>query len=180
MPFFMHWNSRKLACREWKGMKKREQQRCSALFHNNCLKAPPRQAEREWRSPNPAWAKGMHSPNPAFPEFPNWPTPPNSPPAIHRGHLPRPNSTLARVTAHGRTNLLHRGHTSPSQPPVTRVTAHGEMQELVKSCRRPQENYSPRGSRQSADNPQTIRGQNISNPPSRLPYVTHITVIPVT
>jgi len=22
MPFFMHWNSRKLACREWKGMKK--------------------------------------------------------------------------------------------------------------------------------------------------------------
>ena len=84
-----------------------------------------------------ASGKGMHSPNPAFPEFPNWPTPPNSPPANHRGRLPPPNSTLARVAAHGRTNLLHRGHTPPPQPPVTRVTAHGEMQELVKGCKRP-------------------------------------------
>ncbi len=103
---------------------------------------------------------GMAQPNPAFLEFPIWPTPPNSLPANHRGHLPPPNSTLARVTAHGRTNLLHRGHTSPPQPPVTTVTAHGEMQELVKGCRRPQENYSPRGSRQSADNPQTTHRQS--------------------
>lgn len=50
-------------------------------------------------------------------------------PAIHRGHLPSPEQSPARGTAHDATNLFRRGRYTLLESIVEGVLAHGELQE---------------------------------------------------